>query len=122
MFRRFRIAVDDFANEGEWVGPDGVKCHIFSAADLVKYHWLEVPATSRARHRLEAEYYCGNARCGMREVCVSMKGERRSPPALVCPACRESLTFHHFLKDVPLLPVEPGNPSPSPAVPEPSLN
>jgi hypothetical protein len=106
MFRRFRLVTDEYNHDGKTVGKGPVKAHIFSAADLVKYEFLEIPATAPERDRLEAEYSCENPRCEMREVEISMKGARKSAPALVCPACRERLKFHHFLTSVPLLPVE----------------
>lgn len=122
MFRRFRIAVEDFKREGKYYGEGDRKVHCFSAADLMKYHFLEVPAEHpKWPYCREGEWYCQNTRCGVRYVQLQIKGDEH-PREVVCPVCRKPLKFHHFLKSVELLPVEPGTPDPPPAVPEPSVN
>jgi len=47
----------------------------------------------------EAELYCRNAGCSVREVVLTIKEHDgpTTPAALVCPACRHPLTIHQVL-------------------------
>src|SRR5262245_7568095 len=93
--RRFRLAINEYQRMTNPSGK-GVKGNVpFGAADLVRFEFMEVPALAREGNRLEAEFYCPNEKCAMREVSVSVKTERQTPPPLRCPACGEELVFHH---------------------------
>jgi hypothetical protein len=46
----------------------------------------------------EAELYCENQDCSIREVVLTIKElDGETPPRLCCPACRHQLKLHHVL-------------------------
>ncbi len=52
----------------------------------------------------EGEWYCANPECVVREVTIFCKLCGETLPKMKCPACREPLEFHHWLRNETLVP------------------
>ena len=54
----------------------------------------------------EGEWYCQNSECVVRQVMVFCKLFGEALPQMRCPACRQQLEFHHWLRTETLVPYE----------------
>ncbi len=52
----------------------------------------------------KGEWYCANPACVVREVTIFCKLRGEALPKMTCPACREPLKFHHWLRHETLVP------------------
>jgi hypothetical protein len=54
----------------------------------------------------EGEWYCENSECVVRTVAIFCKLHGEELPKMRCPACRQLLKFHHWLRHEILVPYE----------------
>src|SRR5262245_57655561 len=106
MTRRFKIATVEF--EADHEGP----LRLINSAALAKYQFARVAGEKGHPAFWEGQWYCGNEDCTVREVQIHVKYEPRDKPRMQCPSCGKVMAFHHYLNDVPLLPVDEGPATP----------
>ncbi|HTU19245.1 MAG TPA: hypothetical protein VMG10_14390 [Gemmataceae bacterium] len=80
-----------------------------SSAELMSMIFVTEKAAKPDNPQLvDAEWYCHNEDCDVREVRVHVKyldgPAPKQPPPMKCPSCGEPMGFHHYLREVALVP------------------
>ena len=86
--------------------PEG-QIRVIGGGELLDAKYCYEPAPAPDLHWVpHGEWYCRNAECIVREVHIRAKlldEEDVMPQAFTCPACKEELAFHNWIRGVTLV-------------------